>query len=127
MRILVTGGAGYIGSITVRRLLDAGHEVVVVDSLVRGHREAVDPRAIFVEGEVGDTAVLGRALPGCDAVMHLAGLIEVAESQSQPGSTSMRTWRNPRECSRRWLPRGPGDRLLVDCGRLRRAIGRAHL
>jgi len=85
MRILVTGGAGYIGSITAQRLLDAGHEVVVVDSLIRGHREAVDPRATFVEAEVGDTAALGRALPGCDAVMHLAGLIEVAESQSQPG------------------------------------------
>ena len=85
MRILVTGGAGYIGSITARRLLDAGHEVVVLDSLIRGHADAIDPRATFVEGEVGDPAALRRALPGCDAVMHLAGLIEVAESQSHPG------------------------------------------
>ncbi len=86
MRILVTGGAGYIGSITTHRLLDAGHEVIVVDSLVRGHREAVDQRAEFVCAEIGDTSVLERSLPGCDAVMHLAGLIEVAESQTNPGA-----------------------------------------
>ncbi len=85
MRILVTGGAGYIGSVTTRRLLDAGHEVVVLDSLVRGRRDAVDERARFVEGSVGDTACLERVMPGCDAVMHLAGLIEVGESQREPG------------------------------------------
>ncbi len=85
MRILVTGGAGYIGSITARHLLDAGHEVTVIDSLVRGREEAVDPRARFVRGEIGDAAALDEALPGCDAVMHLAGFIEVAESQSEPG------------------------------------------
>ncbi|MBW6467797.1 MAG: UDP-glucose 4-epimerase GalE [Coriobacteriia bacterium] len=85
MRILVTGGAGYIGSITTHRLLEAGHDVVVVDSLIRGHRDAVDRRATFVEGEIGDPSVMARVLPGCDAVMHLAGLIEVAESQSEPG------------------------------------------
>ncbi len=86
MRVLVTGGAGYIGSITSRRLLDAGHEVVVLDSLVRGHREAVDPGATFVEGDVGDAVVVERALIGCEAVMHLAGLIEVAESGEDPGA-----------------------------------------
>jgi UDP-glucose 4-epimerase len=86
VRILVTGGAGYIGSITTRWLLDAGHDVIVLDSLLRGHQDAVDPRALFVEGEVGDPAVLERTLPGCDAVMHLSGLTEVAESQSRPGA-----------------------------------------
>jgi len=86
MRILVTGGAGYIGSITTRRLLDAGHDVIVLDSLVRGHREAVDARALLIVGEVGDPVALDRALPGCDAVMHTAGRIEVAESQSDPGA-----------------------------------------
>jgi UDP-glucose 4-epimerase len=86
MRILVTGGAGYIGSITTRRLLDARHDVIVLDSLVRGHREAVDARALLIEGEVGDPVALDRALPGCDAVVHIAGRIEVAESQSDPGA-----------------------------------------
>ena len=84
MRILVTGGAGYIGSITTRVLLDAGHECVVIDTLERGHRKAVDARAEFVQGSVGDDAVLDTVLPGCDAVMHLAGYIEVAESVAQP-------------------------------------------
>ncbi len=85
MRILVTGGAGYIGAITARHLLDTGHSVVVLDSLVRGRREAVDPRAEFVQGSVGDSGLLDSVLPGCDAVMHLAGLIEVGESQREPG------------------------------------------
>lgn len=84
MRILVTGGAGYIGSITTRLLLDAGHECIVLDTLDRGFREAVDPRAEFVEGSVGDVEVLADVMPGCDAVMHLAGLIDVAESMNKP-------------------------------------------
>ncbi len=84
MRILVTGGAGYIGSITTRVLLDAGHECVVLDTLERGWRAAVDPRATLIEGSVGDRDVAEEALAGCDAVMHLAGYIEVAESQVDP-------------------------------------------
>jgi len=84
MRILVTGGAGYIGSITTRVLLDAGHECVVLDTLERGNSDAVDARATFVQGSVGDSGALDRAIPGCDAVMHLAGYIEVAESQAEP-------------------------------------------
>jgi UDP-glucose 4-epimerase len=84
MNILVTGGAGYIGSVTTRVLLDAGHRVTVLDSLEKGWRAAVDPRATLEVGDVGDRALLDRVLPGCDAVMHLAGLIEVAESQAEP-------------------------------------------
>ncbi len=84
MRVLVTGGAGYIGSITTRALLDAGHAVVVIDTLEKGRREAVDTRAGFVFGDVGDAKVVGQALAGADAVMHLAGYIEVAESQADP-------------------------------------------
>lgn len=84
MRILVTGGAGYIGSVTTRVLLDRGHSCVVLDTLEKGHREAVDYRAELVVGDVGDRRVLAEVLPGCDAVMHLAGYIEVAESERDP-------------------------------------------
>lgn len=84
MRVLVTGGAGYIGSVTVRTLCEAGHGCVVLDSLVRGHRHAVDPRAELFVGEVGDREAVSSAIEGCDAVLHLAGLIEVAESQHEP-------------------------------------------
>jgi len=84
MRVLVTGGAGYIGSITTRVLLDAGHECVVLDTLERGHAAAVDSRATFVQGSVGNSTALGAVLPGCDVVMHLAGYIEVAESVAEP-------------------------------------------
>lgn len=85
MHVLVTGGAGYIGSVTTRLLLDAGHRVTVLDSLQRGWLAAVDPRAALEVGSVGDRALLDRILPGCDAVLHCAGLIEVAESQADPG------------------------------------------
>jgi UDP-glucose 4-epimerase len=84
MRVLVTGGAGYIGSITTRTLIEAGHEVVVLDSLERGHREAVDRRATLVIGSVGDADLVDAALLGVDAVVHMAGYIEVAESQEKP-------------------------------------------
>lgn len=84
MRILVTGGAGYIGSITTRALVDAGHEVVVLDSLERGHRRAVDPRATLVVASVGDREVLDSVLPGMEAVIHCAGYIDVAESREDP-------------------------------------------
>lgn len=84
MRVLVTGGAGYIGSITVRHLLDSGHSVVVLDSLERGHAASVDPRAWLIQGSVGDLALLDDILPDVDVVVHCAGYIEVAESQSDP-------------------------------------------
>jgi UDP-glucose 4-epimerase len=84
MRVLVTGGAGYIGSVTVRTLLDAGFEVTVLDTLEKGWRAAVDERADLQVGGVGDRAVLDRVLHGCTAVVHLAGYIEVAESQADP-------------------------------------------
>ena len=84
MRLLVTGGAGYIGSITTRLLLDAGHEVVVIDSLERGHVPAVDRRAVLVKAAIGDTEILDSVLPDIDVVIHCAGYIEVAESQELP-------------------------------------------
>lgn len=84
MRVLVTGGAGYIGSISVRLLIEAGHEVIVLDSLERGHRASVDDRATLVVASVGDADVLDSVLPGVEAVLHCAGYIDVAESQREP-------------------------------------------
>lgn len=86
MRIFVTGGAGYVGSHCVRRLLAAGHEVTVYDNLSYGHRLAVDPRAAFHLGDLADREQLRNCLqPGrYDAVMHFAALINVGESVQQP-------------------------------------------
>ncbi|MBC7266465.1 MAG: UDP-glucose 4-epimerase GalE [Coriobacteriia bacterium] len=84
MRVLVTGGAGYVGSVSVRGLLDAGHEVVVLDTLERGHRWAVDDRADLVVGDVGDPEAVHEALCCTDAVLHCAGYIDVAESVREP-------------------------------------------
>jgi UDP-glucose 4-epimerase len=85
VRILVTGGAGYIGSVTVRYLLDAGHEVAVLDSLEKGNAAALPEDVELGIGDVGDAELLDRLLPGTDVVVHCAGLIEVAESQLDPG------------------------------------------
>jgi UDP-glucose 4-epimerase len=87
MNVFVTGGAGYIGSICVEELLNAGHEVTVFDNLSEGHRSAVDPRARFVEGDLNDRALLDRSLPesGAEAVMHFAANALVGESMENPG------------------------------------------
>src|SRR4051812_29634330 len=87
MNVLVTGGAGYIGSHGVRELLADGHRVVVVDDLSTGHREAVDGRAIFVKGNVGDRRLLMETFEAftIEAVMHFAAKIEVGESVVDPG------------------------------------------
>ena len=86
MRILVTGGAGYIGSIVTDHLLRAGHTVTVLDNLVMGWREAVPPAAEFVQGDVGDEAALTAlfASHDFDAVMHFAAYIEAGESVKVP-------------------------------------------
>ena len=84
MRVLVTGGAGYIGSHAVRELLDAGHEVTVLDDLSRGHRAAVPENVRLVEADLGEAAALREALAGVDTVMHFAGLLSVAESVADP-------------------------------------------
>jgi UDP-glucose 4-epimerase len=85
MRILVTGGAGYIGSVTAAQLVDAGHEVVVVDDLSTGHRDAVPTGARLVEGDLRDPDVLTAALEQpTDACVHFAALIEAGESMRRP-------------------------------------------
>lgn len=86
MRLLVTGGAGYIGSIVAAELIRAGHEVTVYDNLARGHRVAIHPAAAFVHGDIGDRAALDRVLreSAFDAVMHFAAFIEAGESMRTP-------------------------------------------
>jgi UDP-glucose 4-epimerase len=84
VKLLVTGGAGYIGSVTSRLLLDAGHEVVVLDNLVTGFREAVAPDATFVEKDIRDAADVLTPDAGFDAVLHFAGLIAAGESMVKP-------------------------------------------
>ncbi len=86
MNVLVTGGAGYIGSHAVKQLIEAGHRVVAVDNLVRGHRQAVHPQAEFHQVGLADTAALAEILAehAVDCVMHFAALIDVGESVNEP-------------------------------------------
>jgi len=86
MKVLVTGGAGYIGSVCVEELLGAGHEVVVWDNLSEGHRSAVHPQAVFLQGDLADRGLLLRAATDHrpDAVIHFAGKALVPESMRNP-------------------------------------------
>jgi len=86
MNVLVTGGAGYIGSVTAEMLLDAGHRVTVFDNLGRGHKQAIDPRATFLHGDLCDRAAILGALREVrpDAVMHFAAFALVGESMADP-------------------------------------------
>lgn len=86
MNILVTGGAGYIGSTTAEALLRAGHSVTVYDSLVTGHRAAVPQGAAFVQADLADSYALVETLTKqkFDAVMHFAAFIEAGESMKDP-------------------------------------------
>jgi UDP-glucose 4-epimerase len=83
-RILVTGGAGYVGSTATAILADRGYEVVVFDDLSMGHADAVDPRATLIEGTLLDPDALRAALVGCEAVIHFAGKSLVGESVEKP-------------------------------------------
>lgn len=86
MKILVVGGAGYIGSVCTELLLDEGHDVAVFDNLSEGHRAAVAPRAEFFGGELGDAAQIRSALTTFEpeAVMHFAASALVGESMQDP-------------------------------------------
>ncbi|MBA17964.1 MAG: UDP-glucose 4-epimerase GalE [Sphingomonas sp.] len=96
--ILVTGGAGYIGSHAVLALLDAGWRVVVIDNLVTGFDWAVDPRATLVKGAIEDDALVRATMRDHDvrAVMHFAGSVVVPESVSDP----LKYYRNNTAASR---------------------------
>ncbi len=86
MRVLVTGGAGYIGSVVVAQLVKAGHEVIVFDNLSKGHRDAVPPVVQLIVGDVGDRTALETAFHRHrpEAVMHFAAWIEAGESMQNP-------------------------------------------
>lgn len=86
MKVFVTGGAGYIGSIVVEQLVQAGEQVVVFDNLYQGHREAVHPDAHLVIGDLADRAAIDAALAAHkpDAIMHFASYTLVGESMEDP-------------------------------------------
>jgi UDP-glucose 4-epimerase len=91
VKVFVTGGAGYIGSIYVEQLLDRGNEVVVFDNLSEGHRESIDPRATFMQGDLNDPKSISLAikLAGPSAGMHPAASagrsIPAIEKARRPG------------------------------------------
>jgi UDP-glucose 4-epimerase len=86
MKVLVPGGAGYIGSVTTEMLCDEGHEVVVFDNLERGYQPAVDPRAKYIQGDLRSKEDIRGALLASrpEAVIHFAAYIEVGESMKEP-------------------------------------------
>lgn len=86
MKVLIAGGAGYIGSVTTEMLCEEGHEVVVFDSLERGYQPAVDARAKFMQGDLRYKEDIKSAMFAArpDAVIHFAAYIEVGESMKEP-------------------------------------------
>ena len=85
MKLLVTGGAGYIGSVVASQLLEAGHEIVVLDNLSKGHDEALTEGCRFVKGDLLDAEEMHGALAeGFDGVLHFAALSLVGESVEEP-------------------------------------------
>ena len=86
MKILVVGGAGYIGSVCAEQLLDEKHAVTIFDNLSEGHRAAIDPRAKFIEGDLADRQSIESAFANArpDAVMHFAASALVGESMQNP-------------------------------------------
>ncbi len=85
MRILVTGGAGYVGGTVAQLMLDQGHQVVIYDNLCHAHRSMIPAEAEFVEGDLADRAAMEKLLhTGIDGVMHFAALIEAGESMKKP-------------------------------------------
>lgn len=88
MRVLVTGGAGYIGSVAIERLLAKGHDVIAVDSLLRGHRNAIPTEVPFIECDLREPEATRQVVAesAADAIMHFAALHLVSESVTDPGA-----------------------------------------
>ena len=107
MQLLVTGGAGYIGSVVAEQLLQARHQVIIIDNLSRGHRQAVPSGAELVVGDLADTEELTALFRRYrfDAVLHFAAFIEAGESMKFPerssGTIPLMRWGCWRRCWRR--------------------------
>jgi len=84
MKVLVTGGAGYIGSVLVDRLINQGHQVNVIDDLSNGYSENIHKDAKFFQGSILDTELLNKALDNTEVVLHLGAKIRVEEGESKP-------------------------------------------
>jgi UDP-glucose 4-epimerase len=84
MKILITGGAGFIGSHISKLLLDQGAQVVIYDNLSRGYKDSIDKRASLIKGDLNDPKAMVKALKGIDSVIHMASLALVEESTKQP-------------------------------------------
>ena len=84
MKVLVTGGAGFIGSSVSKLLLNQKHEVTVIDNLSNGHKNSLDPKVEFYQADLDDQKQLEEALAGQNAVTHMASFIEVGESVKKP-------------------------------------------
>ena len=89
MNVMVTGGAGYIGSVVVEQLLKHGHQAIVYDNLSKGHAAAVAPEAVFIEGDLHDGDTLLRTLDEhqVEAIIHMAADSLVGESMADPGDS----------------------------------------
>lgn len=103
MKLLVTGGAGYVGSVVTRLLLDAGHAVVVLDDLCTGHAAALAPDATVVRASICDAARVLTPDSRFDAILHFAGLIAAGESMTRP--------------ERYWATNTIGSLALLDAAR----------
>ena len=84
MKILVTGGAGFIGSHVARLLINSGHSVNILDNLKSGHKESIPKESKLIVGDINDSRKCIQALSGVDAVIHMAGLIVVPQSVKDP-------------------------------------------
>lgn len=109
MKILVTGGAGYVGSVTTALLLEAGHEVIVVDNLSQGHQDAVPEGARFIKADITELGTVLSQDDHIDAVFHFAALMAVGESMANPalywqnnvvGSLALLDWMRGRNIHR---------------------------
>ena len=98
MNILLTGGAGYIGSHVAVTLLDLGHQVTIIDNLINGDKKLVPKKANFIKCDIADEIKISELLQNnkFDAVMHFAGFTRVAESVKFPEKYYLNNYKKPK-------------------------------